>query len=261
EALHRWFEARPQGALTVRAQRPAGRFLLPLAPERPTVLLAAGIGITPFLGLLETIAARVRAGAAPPTQPMLLLYGNRGPRHHAFGERIAALARTLPMLETADFYSRDDGPAAGRARNGRVGAQHIDAHWLQADARFYACGPPEMLREVREALLARGMPRHAFFAETFGAPAPSATASGPFEVHFVRSGIRAAWTDADRNLLGLAERVGAPLTGGCRVGQCESCRVGVRRGHVHHLAPTDVADEGDCLACIAVPASPLEIDA
>src|SRR5690606_30306596 len=62
EALHRWFAAHPQGTLDVQAQRPAGRFLLPVAPERPTVLLAAGIGITPFLGMLETIAARVQSG-------------------------------------------------------------------------------------------------------------------------------------------------------------------------------------------------------
>ena len=51
------------------------------------------------------------------------------------------------------------------------------------------------------------------------------------------------------------------VEGHCALCQCESCRVGVRRGQVNHLAHTDVAEEGDCLACIAVPVSPLEIDA
>lgn len=242
-ALHAAFV--PEGAwMAVQARIPAGRFLLPVAPARPTVLMAAGIGITPFLALLETMRAS--------PQPVLLLYGNRDAARHAFVDRIAALAARLQYLTVIDRYS---------ATTGRIGVHAVPDAWLQADARYYLCGPPAMLAETRAALRARGVPRHAVFWEAFDSGGPIAPAVGDVDVHFARSGRRARWSGADANLLAFADRLGVALAGGCRIGQCESCRVRVLAGRVHHLGETDVAEEGDCLACIAVPDGPLEIDA
>src|SRR3546814_14289703 len=42
---------------TLLATMPAGRFTLPLHHARPLVLIAFGIGITPFMSMLETLAA------------------------------------------------------------------------------------------------------------------------------------------------------------------------------------------------------------
>ncbi len=262
DALHRWFEARPDGVLTVEAMAPAGRFLLPLAPVRPTAMVAVGVGITPFLSMLETMAARVDAGHPAPAVPLRLVRGNRDPAHRAFAARVEALKARLPTLTVVDRFSR--APHGAGALPGRAGAHDVPDDWLRADARVYLCGPPAFVASTRQALLARGGFRHAVFAETFETPPPPAADDGAaagHEVFFVRSGRRARWQAGDGSLLALAERLGVPIAGGCRIGQCESCRVPVRAGQVFHRAETDVAQEGDCLACIAVPRTALEIDA
>jgi ferredoxin len=48
---------------------------------------------------------------------------------------------------------------------------------------------------------------------------------------------------------------------GCRVGQCESCAVTLLEGLVVHDLPPEDLDENACLACRAVPASDIVVDA
>ena len=119
-----------------------------------------------------------------------------------------------------------------------------------------------MARSVIGGLVARGVPRHDIFSEAFTLEpsAPPASAAGR-RVHFARSGVQAIWSGADTNLLALAERAGVRLAGGCRVGQCETCRVALRAGSVWHRGEVQGLDANECLACMAVPASDLEIDA
>lgn len=267
-ALHAAFEATPDQALALELQRPAGRFLLPTDPVRPVVLIAAGIGITPFMSLLETLAAR-----GDLSQPVLLLHGSRDAAHHAFAARIARLAERLPRLQVITFHSRAPAADAARGgmRGGRVGAAQVPAAWIEADARFYLCGPPAMLRETTLGLRSRGVPRWAIFSEAFDASdeprsqgrsdATDPPPARPHRVHFARSGRTAEWTGADRSLLALADRLGLPLAGGCRVGQCETCVLQVRSGRVRHRVETASLDDGTCLACVAVPTSDVEIDA
>jgi ferredoxin-NADP reductase len=223
------------------------------------VLIAAGIGVTPFMSLLETLAAR-----ADLSQPVLLLHGSRDSAHHAFAARIAQLAGRLPRLEVIAHHSRAGADAARAGlRAGRVGAAQVPASWIEADARFYLCGPPAMLRETTLGLRSRGVPRWAIFSESFDMPADASDTptDQPHRVHFARSGRTVEWTGADRSLLALADRLGLALPGGCRVGQCESCLLHLRSGRVRHRVETAPLEEGTCLACVAVPTSDVEIDA
>jgi len=260
DGLHRFFADRPEGLLRVALQRPAGRFLLPRQPSRPVVLMAAGIGITPFLALLETLAA----DGLPQNQPVLLMYGNRDRQHHAFSERITELAAKIGGLTVMDFYSRDVASTAG-VTAGRAGARHVPQAWFNGDARFYICGPAALLNEARRELVARGVSRFAIFSESFDTAgavvAPPLPDAAPHSVFFARSKRKAEWLPGDRSLLAMAERLGITLGGGCRVGQCESCRVTLRSGRVGYLSDVAPQQEGDCLACVAVPLSDLEIDA
>lgn len=260
DALHRWFDEQPDGVLAVDAMPPGGRFLLPVAPVRPTVMVAVGVGITPFLSVLETLTARVAAGQPAPTVPLLLVRGNRDAAHRAFAQRVEELKTWLPTLTVVDRFSRDTSDP--QALPGHAGAHDVPDDWLRADARVYLCGPPAFVAQTRQALVARGLLRHAVFAESFETPPPvTADSTAAHEVFFARSGRRVVWQASDGNLLALAERLGVPIAGGCRIGQCESCRVPVRSGQVQHRAETDAAEAGDCLACIAVPCTALEIDA
>lgn len=264
--LHDAVLATPAGAapLRVRLQAPRGQFLLPSIVRQPAVLMAVGIGITPFLSLLETLAARGTPAGDANDAPMLLLYGSRDGAHHAFAERIAALAAQLPGLQVVDVYSRpraEDRAGAHVPQEGRVGAHLVPPEWIARDACFYLCGPEAMLRATTAGLVARGVGRFAIFRESFQPPAAPMTATGPFTVTFARSGRRLTWAASDGSLLGFAARHGLVLPSGCQVGQCENCLLHVRSGDVVHLADVDLAEEGTCLGCVAVPASDLVLDA
>jgi ferredoxin-NADP reductase len=255
-ALHALFRTDPRADLRVQLRRPEGRFLLPGRPVRPVVLLAAGVGITPFMALLEGWAA----DPALLQVPVLLLHGARNASDQPYVLRLAELAARLPHLQVQAVHS-DGAAAATGARVGRVSALDVAAHWIEQRATFHLCGPAAMAREAIAGLVARGVPRHDIFSEAFllAPDAPPSSALGR-QVRFTRSGAHAVWGASDTSLLALAERLGVPLSGGCRVGQCETCRVTLRSGQVWHRGETPVLEAGECLACLAVPLTDVEID-
>lgn len=238
----------------VRVRPPTGTFVIPVDHCRPVVLIAAGIGITPFMSYLETLHAR--AGDGP---EVVLYYGCRDHAGHAMRDRIAELARRLPNLRVVTYYSRagTDGSENG-VRRGRFGVSDVDQGLIDRDARFYLCGPETMLDEVVAGLTARGAHRFSIFSEKFHAAAapvaidPAATAA----VTFSKAGVSGRWGARDGTLLQFAERSGITPASGCRVGSCESCVATVVSGTVAHLVSTPEDLEPDqCLVCQAVPTS------
>jgi anaerobic selenocysteine-containing dehydrogenase/ferredoxin-NADP reductase len=252
-ALHRLFRSDPKRSVALRLWRPAGSFLLPGRPSRPVVLLAAGVGITPFMSLLEGWAA----DPVSLQRAVLLLHGSRNADEQPYARRLAEIAQVLPQLQLQALHS-----ASSAGSRVRVGAQHVAARWIEQRATFHVCGPPAMYADTLAGLLARGVPRHDIFSEAFSLAlqAPPTAPAGQ-RVRFVRSGVQALWSASDTSLLALAERLGVPLSGGCRVGQCESCKVGLLAGQVWHGGTPPPLDAHECLACTAVPVSDLEIDA
>src|SRR5262249_47478931 len=120
-------------------QGPGGRFRLPLRSRHPVVLIAAGIGITPFMGYLETLCMW------QPRFPVVLYYGNSSGRSHAFRERLAELCRQLPQLSIINHYSRPEPSDQSHFQiAGRIDAAAIADDLIAARARFYLCGPVAM---------------------------------------------------------------------------------------------------------------------
>nr|WP_042181646.1 molybdopterin-dependent oxidoreductase [Kibdelosporangium sp. MJ126-NF4]CEL13434.1 Anaerobic dimethyl sulfoxide reductase chain A [Kibdelosporangium sp. MJ126-NF4]CTQ99123.1 Anaerobic dimethyl sulfoxide reductase chain A (EC 1.8.5.3) [Kibdelosporangium sp. MJ126-NF4] len=243
----------------VEVTAPGGPFVIPADIEFPVVLLAAGIGITPFLGYLETLAAR--GGTVP---KVVLHQGNRDSTTHVFAARIRELAKRIDRLTVVDHYSRPSGADREHVVPGRIRAEHVDAELIRSRARFYLCGPETMLAELTAGLMARGVPRFDIFAEKFHAAPQSVDlpADAEADVHFGRSGRTLRWHRADGTLLDLAGRAGITLPSGCRVGQCESCAVPLLAGQVAHLiAPAEDLADNTCLTCQAVPLTDLTLDA
>ena len=237
----------------VRATAPAGGFAVPVELGLPVVLVAAGIGITPFLSYLESVA---ESGSTAPE--IVLHHGNRDAASHAFRERIAELQQRIPQLRVVDHYSR---AAPDGVRHGRVTAEDVDPALLDGRARFYLCGPEGMLTDLVAGLVARAVPRFALFTERFRATTRDVEVPESAAVRFARSGRDVRWRGGE-TLLALAEREGLRLPSGCRVGQCESCAVGVLDGSVAHLVePIEDLPADQCLTCQAVPAEDLTLDA
>jgi anaerobic selenocysteine-containing dehydrogenase/ferredoxin-NADP reductase len=240
----------------ILAKIPSGAFTLPLACDFPVILVAAGIGITPFISYLETIARQINN-----SPEILLLYGNRNSEHHAFNRRLNEFRKQLPRLKIIDFYSRpSEGDKAPRDfdRIGRISPQDIPGGLIERRGRFYICGPQQLIMDVRDGLVERGVPRFEIFCEIFHSISEtSLLPDARFKVTFARSGRELVWHRSCGSLLDFIEAEGISVSSGCRVGQCESCSVRILQGRAHHLLRMDHLDADVCLTCQAVPASDL----
>jgi len=249
----------------VSLRAPSGSFVLPMRSREPVVLFAGGIGITPFIAYLESLA---RDGDARRRPEVRLFYANRHGAAHAFKRRIRALRDAWPALRVVDCYAqpRAGADVAGVDYDlaGLLDAGVVDDDLVRRRARFYLCGPEPMMNALVAGLVARGVPAFDIFKEAFRSPSPPRaddTDTRAFAVTFARSRRTAQWTPAKGTLLSFAESLGIELPSGCRVGQCESCAVRVARGVTDHLSG-HAPDEPDmCFACQAIPLSDLVVEA
>lgn len=244
----------------VELRAPAGGFVLPRVSPQPLVLFAGGIGITPFMSLLESLPDGAQG-------PEIWLYvANRNLASQAFRERIALHAKRLPGLKVFDHYSAPgphETPGRHVASQPRVDASLIDESLIARRARFYLCGPEPMMNDIIGGLTARGVPRFDIFSEVFRSPAaPVLGGDQRFQVQFARSGgAPVTWSAAQGALLGFGESLGITMPSGCRVGQCESCAVRLLSGKVHHLHGREPEDDTTCLTCQAIPLEDIVLDA
>ena len=151
-AFKRVLQRMPVGT-KVKIEGPFGDLRLHNA-ARPAVLLAGGIGVTPFRSILvETIGA----GGLP--YPVALFHANRRPEDEAFGDEFRRLARRDPNLTYVPTVTAwvGYGPGWG-GEQGRIDAamlrRHLDGI---VDPIYYIAGPPGMVQALREMLLVSGV--------------------------------------------------------------------------------------------------------
>ncbi|WP_354678539.1 molybdopterin-dependent oxidoreductase [Cupriavidus plantarum] len=243
----------------VDLRAPSGTFVMPRQTGRPLILVAGGIGITPFMNLLESLVGE----AASPR--IVLLYANRHRATHAFRERLQNLRVALPSLSVIDYYEQpgaDDIPGKDYDVHGRISPAHIDDALLALRPLIYMCGPPAMMDAFAQGMIARGVPRFDILREVFRSPVTVQLSAGQqYRVQFARADRALEWKSEDGSLLAFSERHGVHLPSGCRVGQCESCAVKILHGSVRHLHGQEPDDADTCLACQAIPTSDVVLDA
>jgi nitric oxide dioxygenase len=128
--------------------------------DAPLVLLSAGIGVTPILGMLRHLCDE---GS---TREVLVVHADRSPARHAHRQELKELVAELPSATLHRWYE-DLGtrPARDVLSLGRVDVAGLD---LPADAQVYLCGPLAFMESVRDVLLARGLPASHLHYEVFG---------------------------------------------------------------------------------------------
>ena len=197
---------------TLEAMPPAGRFVLPESDGAPrhVVAFAAGAGITPILAMIK------HALAAQPATSLTLIYGNRAPESIMFRQELEDLKdRHIGRFTLLNVLSRNEESSAPLFE-GRITAEKVQAFASSLFkpgevAHVFLCGPGSMIKEVRNTLLALGVPRekihHEFFAPGGGAyrekvaaqPPPPTPGSSPGQALPARGrGARAARTRMPR---------------------------------------------------------------
>ena len=140
---------------------PYGVFSVDTFPDASGyVFVAGGIGITPVMSMLRSLAAR-RA-----SQPLWLFYGNPSCDEIIYDEELTRLASRL-NLHRVDVLQ--DAPPGWDGETGKLTRAILERH-LPADRRglaFFLCGPPPMIKAVRSELTDLGVPATHIRSEIF----------------------------------------------------------------------------------------------
>jgi len=259
----------------LQVSAPRGSFTLDPS-LKPLVLLSAGIGATPVLAMLHSLAA----SGTDSMREVWWCYGARNGSEHPFAAEARTLLESLSHSHAFVAYSKPE--AGDRLGEDYDASGHLSLSLLQQlqvpkEADFYLCGPTAFLSNFTAGLKSWNILPSNIHTETFGAessitpgiaPAPSVPphppsrglGSGP-NVSFTRSGLTVPWNSQYGSLLEFAEACDIPVRWSCRTGVCHMCESGLIDGKICYAPePLDRPGEGNVLICCSSPLTAVELD-
>jgi len=133
----------------VRLQGPFGTFL-PRRQTKPSLWIAGGIGITPFIAALR---------AAPELQyPVKLLYLYRSEQDAAYLDELNSIAQNNPKFK---LIAKNSGAHASELKT--ILPEFAKLRELEC----YLCGPPGLVSSAVSLLLQQGVPAESIHFERF----------------------------------------------------------------------------------------------
>lgn len=186
---------------------PPANLFAPHWAAKKHILLAGGVGITPFMSYLPEMQRR----------------GADYELHYLFrSEQTGAYRDELKKALGERFFSYDSD--AG---------EKCDVRALLAQGapgtHIYICGPESLIHAVKAEAEAMGVPAGFIHYEEFAAPKPGK----PFTVKVASSGQEVA-VSADDSMLEALEAAGVEVTNMCRGGVCGQCVTRVLEGTPEH---------------------------
>ena len=195
------------------------------------VLIAGGIGITPFLSQLHELE-----GGAVPYE---LHYAFRSPEHGAFQGELA----DGPHADSVRFYID--------SLERRLDLAGLFAS-LADDAHVYVCGPKPLIDAVIDGAKKAGIAESRVHFEQFAA-APAS--GGAFTLVLGRSG-RELRVEEGMSIIQAIENVkAAKVECLCREGVCGTCETAILEGEVEHfdqyLSDDEKASQQTMMLCVS----------
>ena len=139
---------------------PYGAFRIDRRAEA-VVMVVGGIGATPALSMLRT------ARDLGDRRPFVMIYGNIRQEEIAFRDELETLTNHLE-LKVVHVLSEPEPEWAGES--GNITKEILDRYLAplgDRDVQYFVCGPPPMMDQVEQALLARGVPHWRLLSERF----------------------------------------------------------------------------------------------
>ncbi len=249
---------------------PRGSFTL-LPSQNPVVLLSAGVGATPVMAMLHTLAAKRSQ------REIWWIYGGRNRVNHPFAEESRSLLKQLSRGRGYIVYSRPaaiDEVGTDFDAPGHIDTALLERIGVSQGSDFYLCGPSSFLQNMRDGLRNWGVLAENVHTEIFGSleaitpgmaqvdhtPHQGPPGSGP-PVSFARSGITVAWDAKFGSLLELAEACDIPVRWSCRIGVCHTCMTGLIGGSItYNPEPLERPAPGNVLVCCSQPNADVTLD-
>lgn len=149
----------------LKVAAPAGEFFLAAHVERPVILLSGGVGLTPMVAMLETLAEG-EAGV-----PVHYVHGTHDRDTHAMRDHVRAVAGRGKSITVTDFHQTPlEDEVAGRDYDvaGIITDEWLVANTPVGEADYYICGPRPFLRHAVSTLSLAGVPSDRIHYEFFG---------------------------------------------------------------------------------------------
>lgn len=143
---------------------PAGDFFLDTDKDNPVVLLSGGVGLTPMVSMLNTVAS------LKPEKEVTFIHAAANGKVHALRDEVQAAAEKAKVKPYV-FY---DAPTEEDRENGRFDVEgYITKDWLKANvdleaADFYFCGPLPFMKAINTSLKELGVSEDRIHFEFFG---------------------------------------------------------------------------------------------
>ncbi|WP_159467800.1 MOSC and FAD-binding oxidoreductase domain-containing protein [Dyadobacter sp. 3J3] len=253
----------------IEISAPRGAFTLS-NNNSPLVFLCAGIGITPLISMLYSLAhQRV-------SREILFINSIRNGDYEIFRSEIRSLAKQLSSFNQLTIFS-----APGQTEHKGVDYDiegHLDLHilsqqGLQPQSEYYICGPSKYIQNTLDALKIIGIPEKQIKLEQFVSDPLQFADQGKIAhlpilndghgalVTFAKSKISFRWSPHFGNLLEAAEACDVPVKWSCRTGVCHRCETGLIDGEITYLSePLSPAADANVLICSAVPKGAITLD-
>jgi predicted ferric reductase len=129
-------------------------------PADMHVLIAGGVGITPMMSMLRTLADR------RDTRPVVLLYGSKDWDSITFREELEALAS---RLELTVVHVLSAPPAGWTGEQGYISAEMFKRHLPPpyVEHEYFICGPGVMMDAIERVLGEIGVPLSKYHSERY----------------------------------------------------------------------------------------------
>lgn len=199
----------------LQLEQAEGEFVLPTPIPRKLLLVTAGSGITPVIGMLRNLFSR----RVPVDTDITLVHVNQNESSAIFRDELRAHS-TAGHLALVERY--DDC-------HGILDVDHLDDLVPDLDERLtYACGPAGLLDALEKHHADRGL---SLTTERFRPVLVEPGEGG--SVTFADG--REVQADGATPILDVAENAGVLMPSGCRMGICMGCVIPMRSGAVRDL--------------------------
>lgn len=197
---------------------------------RRHVLIAGGIGITPFLSQISDLN---RLGA-----DYELHYAYRSPEHAAFREQLEEMCG-----DKVHFHVDSEGTQLDL--KALLSQQLLGTH-------VYICGPEPMVKALHLTAAELGWPDNHVHSEQFSAP----PVGDEFKVKLTESDVEVV-VPADMSMLEAMEEAGVDAPYLCRGGACGQCELeviacdGMLEHHDHYLTDAEKLSGNKIMPCVS----------
>jgi len=206
---------RAQVGEMIQLEQAEGDFVLPQPMPAKLLLVTAGSGITPVIGMLRNLFSR----RSPTVIDIVLVHVNVNESSAIFRDELRALdaAGRITLVERYDEV------------HGLLDVSHLETLVPDLDQRLaYACGPAGLLDALEQHHAERGL---VLTTERFRTVLLEAGEGGTLA--FADGVVLEA--DGAKPLLDVAEEAGVLMPSGCRMGICMGCVLPLKSGAVRDL--------------------------